>query len=282
MASLSRAMARRHGRQYWLATSGTLRWSWRVVRTGLAFGAFGLGAIALAGLVLPLGLVTARTPAHRERRAQRLLHHAAALFIWFMTWLGLIRVRWIGLDKPADSAPRLIVANHPTLIDVVLLLAWLPQADCIVKSATRGNGFLRGLVSQAGYLSNDHGDAIVAACVARLREGRSVIVFPEGTRSPSTGLGAFQRGAAHIALMRGFPILPVLITCTPPTLGKGERWHEVPDHRVDFVVRAGSPIDPAPYLHGGTHAPAAARRLTADLRTYYETIVAHGDVDDGR
>lgn len=248
----------------------------------MAFGAFGVGAIALAGLVLPLGLVTGGTPAHRERRAQRLLHHAAALFVWFMSRLGLIRVRWIGLDTPAERAPRLIVANHPTLIDVVLLLAWLPQADCIVKSAARGNTFLRGLVRRAGYLCNDHGDAIVAASVARLRAGRSVIVFPEGTRSPSTGLGTFQRGAAHIALTRGCPILPVVITCRPPTLGKGHRWHDVPDHTVDFVVRAGDPVDPAPYLLDGTHARAAARRLTADLRTYYDTVVAHGGGDDGR
>src|SRR6185436_20227364 len=104
-------------------------------------------------------------------------------------------------------------------------------------SAAHGNPFLRGVVRRAGYLSNDHGDAIVAECVARLRDGRSVIVFPEGTRSPSTGLGAFQRGAAHIALTRGCPLLPVVITCRPPTLGKGARWHDVPDHRVEFVVR---------------------------------------------
>ena len=51
---------------------------------------------------------------------------------------------------------------------------------------------------------------------------------------------------------------------------------------MDFVVRAGDPVDPAPYLLDGTHARAAARRLTADLRTYYDTVVAHGGGDDGR
>src|SRR5512132_1549556 len=122
MASLSPlavGAARRGGGHGRAVTAGTLRRSWRIVRTGLAFGAFGAGVIVLAGLLLPLARLTARTTAGRERRAQRLVHHAAALFTWIMTRLGLIRVTWIGLDAPAGPSPRLVVANHPTLIDVV-------------------------------------------------------------------------------------------------------------------------------------------------------------------
>jgi hypothetical protein len=68
----------------------------------------------------------------------------------------------------------------------------------------------------------------------------------------------------------------VVITCKPPTLRKGQRWHDVPDRRVELVVRAAAAIDPAPYLRDGTSPPAAARRLTADLRASFATHLGEG------
>src|SRR6266403_1721468 len=243
---------------------------WRVLRTGVAFFTFGVGAIVVAGIVWPLRLRPGGTSARREVAVQRVVGAAFRLFAWWLTSLGLIRVSWIGADRLRDRAPRLVVANHPTLIDVVLLLAQLPQADCIVKTAARRNPFMRSIVTTAGYLANDDGDALVDACAERIARGRSVVLFPEGTRSPRGALRRFQRGAAHIALKSGCPIVPVVITCRPPTLLKGQPWHHVPDRRACFVLRVGEPIDPAQYLDAETTVPVAARRLTADLQTLYE------------
>ena len=243
---------------------------WRVLRTGVAFFTFGVGAIVVAAIVWPLRLRLGGTSARREVAVQRVVRAAFRLFAWWMTSLGLLRVSWIGADRLRGTAPRLVVANHPTLIDVVLLLAQLPQADCIVKTAARRNPFMRSIVTAAGYLANDHGDAVVDACAERIARGRSVVLFPEGTRSPRGGLRRFQRGAAHIALKSGCPIVPVVITCRPPTLLKGQPWHDVPDGRACFVLRVGEPIDPAEYLDAETTVPVAARRLTAYLQTLYE------------
>src|SRR6267378_976749 len=110
---------------------------WRVLRTGVAFFTFGVGAIVVGGIVWPLRLLPEGTSARREVTVQRVVRAAFRLFAWWMFSLGLIRVSWIGADRLRGRAPRLVVANHPTLIDVVLLLAQLPQADCIVKTATR-------------------------------------------------------------------------------------------------------------------------------------------------
>jgi 1-acyl-sn-glycerol-3-phosphate acyltransferase len=243
---------------------------WRVLRAGVAFFSFGVGAIVVAGIVWPLRLLPERTSARREVAVQRVVRAAFRLFAWWMRRLGLIRVSWIGAEGLRGSAPRLVVANHPTLIDVVLLLAQLPQADCVVKTAARRNPFMRSIVTAAGYLANDHGDALVDACAERIARGRSVVLFPEGTRSPRGGLRRFQRGAAHIALKSGCPIVPVVITCRPPILLKGQPWHDVADRRACFVLRVGEPIDPAQYLDAETTVPVAARRLTADLQTLYD------------
>jgi len=240
---------------------------WRALRTGLAFVSFGVGALVVAALVR----LFARGPAARRQvQTQRIVHRAFQFFAWWMARLGLLRVSWVDVERLRRSGPCLFIANHPTLIDVVLLLARVPQADCIVKTAARRNPLMHSIVSAAGYLANDEGDALVDACAGRLAEGRSVVLFPEGTRSPGGGLGRFQRGAAHIALKSGCPIVPIVITCRPPTLLKGQRWHDVPDRRAEYVLRVVGPIDPARYLNAETPLPVAARRLTADLQTLYE------------
>jgi 1-acyl-sn-glycerol-3-phosphate acyltransferase len=240
---------------------------WRAFRTGLAFVSFGAGAIVVAALVR---LSAQDGSARGQLRAQHIVHRAFRLFAWWMARLGLIRTSWVDADRLQGTAPRLFVANHPTLIDVVLLLARVPQADCIVKTAARRNPLMRSIVTRAGYLANDEGDALVDACAARIADGRSVVLFPEGTRSPGGGLRRFQRGAAHIALKSGCPIVPIIITCHPPTLLKGQPWHDVPERRAEYVLRVVEPIDPAHYLNAGTPLPVAARRLTADLQALYE------------
>ncbi len=251
---------------------------WRALRTGVAFVTFGVGAIVVASIVWPVRLLDRRAAGRREVRTQRVVHGASRLFVWWMKRLGILRLSWIGAERLQARAPRLIVANHPSLIDVVLLLARLPQADCIVKKAARRNPFMRSLVTSAGYLANDDGDALVDACADRINHGRSVVLFPEGTRSPREGLHRFQRGAAHIALKSGCAIVPVVITCRPPTLLKGQAWHDVPDRTARFVLRVEEPIDPARYLGAETTLPVAARRLTADLQMLYERRL---DADEG-
>jgi 1-acyl-sn-glycerol-3-phosphate acyltransferase len=161
-----------------------------------------------------------------------------------------------------------VVANHPTLIDVMLLIACLPQADCVVKRAHWRSPVLRRVMIGAGYLPNIDGDELIDACVDRLRQGRTVIVFPEGTRSPRGRLGHFHRGAAHIALRSGCAPIPVTIRCEPLAFGKGARWYDVPDRRVLITVEVGDPFVLAPC--DGSDRSVAARRVTRVLRDFFE------------
>ena len=100
----------------------------------------------------------------------------------------------------------------------------MPQADCVVKAQAWRNPALRGIVSVAGYIPNLDGEEAIRACAERLAAGRWLVVFPEGSRSPVRGLGRFHRGAAHMALEAGVPILPVTVSCEPPALKRGQPW----------------------------------------------------------
>jgi 1-acyl-sn-glycerol-3-phosphate acyltransferase len=243
----------------------------------VAFATFGVGAVLLACTVFPTLRLFARYGREPDRRAQRLVHRALRLFEWWMATLGLIRVTRTGVERLDPARPAVIVANHPTLIDVVLLIASLPQADCVVKRAAWDNRFLRGVVAGAGYIPNDEGPRLIEACVERLRAGRSVLIFPEGTRSAEGRLGRFRRGAAHIALASGCDLVPVVITCNPPTLMKGQKWHEVPERTAELVLAVQEPLSSTPYYRAESSQGLAARQLTGDLRRRYLSALGHAE-----
>jgi 1-acyl-sn-glycerol-3-phosphate acyltransferase len=214
---------------------------YRVLATGLSFALFGVGGMVL-GVVAGLFLrVIIHDPVTAGQLARRLVSHSFSLFVHFMSWAGVLRWRVEGVP-PACAG--LVIANHPTLIDVVFLLAIFRGADCVVKDSVLRNPFWGALVRRAGYVSNADIESLIDACVARLRAGRTVILFPEGTRtSPGEALN-FGPVAAMVAMRAGVPCLPVAITCAPITLYKGCPWYRVPAQRARFVLRHCPPIAP--------------------------------------
>lgn len=241
---------------------------WRAVRTGTAFAMFGVACLFVTYVGLPLAVrFGANEP--DDLRSQRILSRWCAWFEGVMTVLGLIEVELIGTERLRGQGPLLIVANHPTLIDVLLLIAHLPQADCIVSSRHADRPILRPLVAMADYLLNDRGPQVVADGARRLSEGRTLLMFPEGSRSPAEGLGSFYRGAAYIALAGGWDPVPVTITCEPRTLMRGKKWYDVPASKARYVIRVDDPISVKPYLEIDRRS-IAARELNARLREHYE------------
>jgi 1-acyl-sn-glycerol-3-phosphate acyltransferase len=235
----------------------------------LSFGGFALGIV----LATPFVALVSRDRDQRERRVQRLIHHAWRGYLRCLGLLGVSRVR---LPKQADALRRggvLVVANHPGRLDFGLLLAVMPQADLIVKRSYHDHPLL-GLASRAaGYQPADGGAALVEACAERLVRGRSLIVFPEGTRSPAGGLGAFQRGAARIALAAGRDPIPAYVTCDPPSLHRDQRWWE---SEQDFELRLelGEAL-PIKELAGEAKTGGqAARAVTAALYDHFHERVS--------
>lgn len=247
--------------------------TWRALRTGLAFLAFGVLGIALGAVAIPWIRLRVQDPEQRALRVQSLANRTYQLFMDIMTGLGLMHLRRDGVHARLAAPGLLLVANHPTLIDVLAILSCMKSGACITKQANVSNPTMRGVIAAAGYLPNEGGQAIVDACASSLAKGRSLLLFPEGTRSPKGGLGTFQRGAAHIALRSQRDLVPVFVTCDPPTLMRGQKWYDVPDRPFDFTVRVGEPVRVRPYLEAleaGESRPRVARRMMAELREVFE------------
>jgi 1-acyl-sn-glycerol-3-phosphate acyltransferase len=171
----------------------------------------------------------------------------------------------------------LIIANHPSLIDVVLLIALVRQPNCVVKASLRDNVFTRGPVLSAGFVVNTDGPQLVNDCIASVRSGDHLVIFPEGTRSVEHNgqLNPLKRGAAHIALRGQLAITPVIITVSEPMLGKGQRWYHAPKKKPHFVLSVEDDIPTTSYAANGETAASdtaptlATRALSDDLNTFF-------------
>jgi 1-acyl-sn-glycerol-3-phosphate acyltransferase len=209
----------------------------RFVGTALLWFFFGLFGLILSVFVFPLLYLTNQKANGRQHAARRLITQAFSAFMWVGCRMGVFSVHVTGMEHKDPEGAQLILANHPTLIDVVLLLSLLPQVDCVIKEAVKKNVFMRSSVTTANYISNREPEQLLSSCVTRLKSGSSLLLFPEGTRT-TTGQGLhFKLGAAEVAIRTKTRILPIVIDCTPQFLARGEPWYSIPPTRPHFAVR---------------------------------------------
>ena len=244
---------------------------WRVVASGLGFATFGLGGVVLGGIGVPLLHLLVRDRARRRIFARKAIHWGFRVFVGWMRLFGVLRYEVIDQWR-LQRRGLLVLANHPTLIDVVFLISLIPNADCVVRSGLFHNPFTGGPLRAADYLSNDSGAGLVEDCIASLRAGNNLVMFPEGTRTRPGEPMTLQRGAANIAVRGARDITPVRIRCEPLMLNKGRPWWQVPPRRGQFTISVDEDIAIAPFLADGAEA-RSARELTRVLHDYFETMV---------
>jgi 1-acyl-sn-glycerol-3-phosphate acyltransferase len=253
-----------------------LDFAWRLIGTGLGFVVFLGGGALLAVIAFPsIDLLTPQASQRRERY-HALMRWAFRAFVGMLAGLRVIEVK---IDDPValyGSKGVIVVANHPTLIDIVLLSAFIPRAQCIVKRELWDSPFLGRLMRGSGYIPNDlEPEALVAACRAALADGRSLIVFPEGTRSRPGMPMRFHRGFAQLATLLGADLQLALISCAPPTLAKGEKWWAIPTRRPRFRVSAAGWIRASSW-QGDGYRSLAARDIARRVERFYNEQLSTG------
>ncbi|GFM50796.1 lysophospholipid acyltransferase family protein [Pseudomonas capsici] len=240
---------------------------WRLLATGISFVLFGLSGLCLRLFVFPLLGCLPGDKASHQRRARRTISRLFWLFIRIMARMGVLTYEVQGADR-LGRAGQMIIANHPSLIDVVFLIGLVRDANCVVKRSLWDNPCTRGPVRSTGYISNDGSMDMLDAAVDRLQTGQTLIIFPEGTRTQPGMAPAFHRGAAAIALRGASMITPVIIQVSPTTLTKAEPWYRIPQRRVHFTLRVGEDIDPSSFAALGP-PPLASRKLNDYLHAYF-------------
>jgi 1-acyl-sn-glycerol-3-phosphate acyltransferase len=243
---------------------------WRQAASAVSFLIFGLSAAVFGLVLVPLVRLLVRDLGRRQRVVRSGVQLGMYAFWRLMTFFGLFRYELHGTEHLSERGV-LIVANHPTLIDAVLLLGIVEDAAVVAKQALAASPITGATVAAAGYVVNDDGPAMVEAAARELARPGRVLVFPESTRTPRGGPVRLQRGAANIAVRTGCRVVVVTIRVSHPLLYKGAAWYDMPMAVPHFEVRVLPPFDVGPIVAAHESIALAARELNERLQRLYDS-----------
>jgi 1-acyl-sn-glycerol-3-phosphate acyltransferase len=147
--------------------------------------------------------------------------------VWSRLILGTtgVRVRLHGAPLKAAAGSCVYVSNHQSIYDIPVVFATLPTQLRILAKASLGRiPFLGWHLHRSGHVLVDRsnpGPSVMRKMEDLVREGASLIVFPEGTRSDDGTLGRFKAGAFIIAIDHHLPIVPMTLSGTSAIMRKG-------------------------------------------------------------
>lgn len=226
-----------------------------------AMTVFGVGAVILAVFVFPfIRLFTL----HRKDFgvvARAYVSHTFRVFLGFLNLLHVSIRKVENEDDYRNIHSKIIIANHPSLLDFVYIMSLVPNSTCIVRGGLTKTP-LRGVIKQAYITNTTTFEDMCVECKKLTDMGCNVIIFPEGTRTPRHGKNNYKKGAARIALYCGCDVQPIFIGGSDKYgLGKHDplwSYNHVEPYLYDFKKLPVISIDEYKDLS----EPIAAKRLT--------------------
>lgn len=239
---------------------------WRVFVKLFSFFFFGLGSVLISVVAFPIMKIIFPNPKKFRTAGHAFISVMFRFFIGVMTVIGCSYLTTPDRKKFRSLKSKVIVANHPSILDVVMLISLIPNADCIVNAYLSGKNILHIIVRQLYIPTSLSHEEIMQKCAETLHEGNNLIIFPEGTRSLPIGQHPYKKGAARVALASGCSILPVYMGGNDKRgLRKHDPWLTYNTrHMYHYTAHIKEEISPAPYQD--LPEPAAAKRITQHLR----------------
>lgn len=230
-----------------------------------------LAFFLLAPVLTAVGFCVAFLLLPFSPRSGRFPHAVARAWALALLRVAGVRLEVRGLEHLAAGEPRVLVANHTSYLDIPAVIVAFPgQLRVVARKSLAWIPFLGWYMKLCGHLLLDRSDPrqgvnLFAKASRRMRaHGLSVLVFPEGTRSPDGRLAALKGGAFHLATSLGVPVQPVAISGTHAIMSK-VAW--APSRGGPVVVRIGTAI-PTTGRDGG----AERKRLASEVRAALLTL----------
>ena len=230
----------------------------------------GLGALGLLCLSwLPFALVLHLLLPRRwgQPLGRRVIMLGFRAYLRFLSFCCACRFDLSALDALRRAGPLVVVANHPSLLDAVMILSRLPDAVCVMKAALMDNILLGAAARLARYIRNDAPLEMILRAREELRQGAQLLIFPEGSRTSTFPLDTFSSSAGLIAGRSGTPVQTVFIHFNSPYLGKAWPLFRRPRLPLYFAIRPGRRFDP----------PADIAVFTRELEHYFRTELTRNE-----
>ena len=185
-------------------------------------------------------------------------------YLTLLTWLCAARFDLSELDRLRGQGPLIVAANHPSLLDAVMIVSRLPNAVCVMKASLLDNILFGAAARLARYIRNDAPLEMILKAREELRGGAQLVIFPEGTRTVRFPVDACQSAVGLIASRAGVPVQTLLIEFSTPYLGKAWPLFRRPELPLSFRIRLGRRFPP----------PTDIVAFTAELEAYF-----HAELD---
>ncbi len=221
----------------------------------------GLGALALLCLAwLPFALVCSVLPERVGRFVgRRVIMIGFRVYLLFLTIFCACRFDLSALDSLRRERSLVLVANHPSLLDVVMIVSRLPDAVCVMKAALMDNILLGAAARLARYIRNDAPVSMVRQARIALHQGAHLVIFPEGSRTRNFPLDACTGASGLISQAAKAPLQALVIEFSSPYLGKSWPLFRKPDLPLRFCIRVGRRFE----------VPTHARHFARELEDYF-------------
>jgi 1-acyl-sn-glycerol-3-phosphate acyltransferase len=176
-------------------------------------------------LMFPLAVLTWAVTVPFDKRLF-LLHRVTSFWASLYTWLNPAwPVTVTGSEKIDEDEPCVFVANHLSLLDILVMFRIFRHFKWVSKVENFKVPFIGWNMTLNRYIPLRRGDRasvvqMMRACEETLASGSSIMMFPEGTRSPSGRMRSFKTGAFEVALKSKVPIQPVVLQGTADALPK--------------------------------------------------------------
>ena len=230
----------------------------RSVLCAFCFVIFGIGGLTIGSAIFPIILLVYKSEKQRKIFVNT-IHISWRCFIWLLCVLRLIRVNCPSYKQLKSLRGTIVIANHPSLIDVVILVSKIPNSVCVVKESLFKNIFVKRVIGKT-YLSNTMmPDEFIANGTDILSKGYNIVIFPEGTRTIAGKEIRLHRGFAYLQIASGAKILPIKIKNTPQILGKLQKWWDIGDKTSVYD------ITPRPYIRTNQTKNSNKRAVALDI-----------------
>jgi len=248
---------------------------WRLVGVIVNATFFWSGGLFLCTIIFPLIALTARSQEKKHKRARFCIQHTFQLFLWFLSLWGVLKIRKKGLEPLKHQKGVLLICNHPSLLDTVLIMAHFKNIQCIVKGELWSHPIFGIIVRTAGYIPNNMDPkAFLALCQKQLSQHENILIFPEGTRTQTNKPLRLKRGLSNLALVTQANVQMLTLSCSSPILTKEDKWYTLPSERVLFLLGSGPLLITKDYK---ADAPRSlrARALTREVQSYYNRYLGY-------
>lgn len=226
---------------------------------------FGIGALIIGCIIFPVLSIFIKRK-NRRKIFSEIIHLSWNFFIRLMKITKVINIHLN--EKLSKIRGKIVVASHPSLIDIVILIGQMPKSLCLAKQELLKNPVMHNIVKSLYIINNIDPEIFQKNAMEALSEGYNIVIFPTGTRTLPNEPIKIHKGAAQLSILSGINITPINIKTDYPFLIKHHSPLDAGEKTVNYHLKIMPEINPKDYLEEPNNEIKARNHICEKIKKY--------------